>query len=97
MTTETNAERLEIIRDKQMQMHALSTFDVNWLIQQAERVQELERHMSMSGRNSLLFSLADCDAENKRLRKALKLVGSDICTEEDREFIVERALKGESV
>ena len=97
MITEANAERLEIIRDKQMQMHALSTFDVNWLIQQAERVQELEGHMSMSGRNSLLFSLADYDAENKRLRKALKLVGSDICTEEDREFIVERALKGESV
>lgn len=43
MITETYAERLEIIRDKQMQMHALSTFDVNWLIQQAERVQELER------------------------------------------------------
>lgn len=35
-------------------------------------------------------------AENERLRKALKLVGSDICTDEDREFIVEKALKGES-
>lgn len=39
MTVETNAERLEIIKDKQLQSHALSSFDIEWLI---NRVEELE-------------------------------------------------------
>lgn len=60
MKDETNAERLEIIRDKQMQMHALSTFDIDWLIQQAERAEVLNNHAH------------EVRKENIRLREALE-------------------------
>lgn len=33
----TDKERLEIIKDKQLYMHSLSTFDISWLIEQAEQ------------------------------------------------------------
>ncbi|MEK4305873.1 hypothetical protein [Oceanobacillus sp. FSL K6-0251] len=64
-------ERLEIIKDKQLQMHALSTFDINWLIQQAEKVQELEKQWSFSQKfyDKKYQRLAE---ENQRYKEALE-------------------------
>lgn len=38
----TYQERFEIIKDKQLHMHALSPFEIGWLIGLAERAQKLE-------------------------------------------------------
>lgn len=67
----TDKERLEIIKDKQMQMHALSSFDVNWLIKQAERVQELANIIEQDHRQEVIEGIY---IENKCYREALEYI-----------------------
>lgn len=91
MTTETNAERLEIVRDLLEWVEIYSTensFDalkhtlekltdddhINWIIEQAERAQELEETNGLLGRQVFEYSQYwdKSKEENVRLREALE-------------------------
>lgn len=82
MTTETNAERLE--RVKAEKQHVLMDYydgvpiqdllDINWLIQQAERVQELENAVEGLGKAVEIYSEMPL---NEALELLLKITQED--------------------
>ncbi|PIC88412.1 hypothetical protein CSV71_14900 [Sporosarcina sp. P21c] len=74
MTTETNAERLERI---EFSGEGLEDEDFEWLIQQAERVQELEKQLNETKALPMLMELEKRKSENARLRKALEFYADD--------------------
>lgn len=78
-------ERLEIIKDKQLQMHALSTFDIKHLIDQAEKVPGLERdrkywyetyqqqkELSRGQKNKLQERVQELERRNKELAEGIE-------------------------
>ena len=65
----TDKERLEIIKNKQMQMHILTSFDVDWLI---ERAQELENLKDAF--DDLDSDYIDLQQENERYHDFIKTV-----------------------
>lgn len=92
----TDRERLEIIKDKQMQMYELSTFDNNWLIEQAERAQELEEQLQGMHimYDTRLAKSDEFEKQNKRYREALlKMNDYDIELGDMREDLQEKLLQ----
>lgn len=114
MTTETNAERLEEIKKAPGVDYLLggTALEVHWdwLIQQAERVLELEK--TIAQRDSFIETLqvvhfkelAGEEAENARLREALEKITAtplggaytDVVEAARYQRIARQALKGES-
>lgn len=89
----TDKERLEEIRLEYSEnvkaglIPRISDSDIEWLIQQAERVQELEdwkvqalkvNQSEMQYRGKISSRLADSEGENKRLREALNHIQSEV-------------------
>jgi len=68
---ETNVERLKSIK-KREDLYIYRSEDREWLIEQAERVPELEGHCK-----SLTVEWRDGVLENKRLREALEFYAKD--------------------
>lgn len=109
MTNQTNEERLEKVKaDRKMApmeyvdgVLLLDLLDVDWLIQQVERVQELERLLNES-KDGLYWnnlSLLHWKAENARLRKTLEEIKFQTTLSETPTNVldaVDQALKGPS-
>lgn len=78
----TNVERLKFIKRKcryaaseRGEYSVMATSDIEWLIGQAERVQELDSQCNnlQTLNDQLIFShIEPLEVENKRLREALK-------------------------
>lgn len=89
MTTETNAERLTRIGETATfntfenaigtLMSKLFKDDLDWLIEQAERAQELNKALSVENRlyNKAYEDAVKLDEENRRLRKALEFYADE--------------------
>lgn len=92
MRIETNAERLKIIKqnfDSHEREYGLERDEIEWLIEQAERTQELELSCNVS--NCLAKFTSYTEIENKRLRKALKqIMGAEETNLEGYESLVHR-------
>lgn len=111
LATETNAERLRIIKfESECEEHAgieyrvIRLQDFEWLIQQAERAQELEMKLKLSEgekgiktelNNAAVRIIEEKDMENARLREALESIieCSDVITAVEE--IAKAALEGE--
>lgn len=65
----SDKERLEIIKDKLYQMHALSSFDIKWLVERAKKYQALVISDDVHKQY-----IRDLQEENKRLREALETI-----------------------
>ncbi len=119
MTAETNAERLDEIKsthqwgiESSLADRGLSDSDIDWLIQQAERAQELEKEIDVTRWDlaELSVDLMIPAKENARLREALEFYAKEesyytdvssqwqpvIAVNEDSGKIARQALKGES-
>ena len=68
----TRSERLEIIKDKRMQMHALSTFDVEWLIEQAELIETYEKSIKGYALAVEIYSEMPLEQAMKKLLEIVK-------------------------
>lgn len=78
------SDRLEEIKEELVMNVKLKIEDVNWLIQQAERVEELEEEIKThapNGRNYTNEQYIGLLQENQRYRQALELLLSYIRTE----------------
>lgn len=65
-------EILRKIKDKQLFNHALSSFEVQWLIEQAERAEKMEDHLRRWEAGE--FMASDHYQQNKRYREAIELI-----------------------
>lgn len=94
MTTETNLKRLErCLREEEEKLKVEISRLPIIKVENAELHEKLRKSEDLLRRNET--QLDEANKEVRRLREVLKLVGSDICSDEDREFVVENALKGE--
>lgn len=78
------SDRLEEIKEELVMNVKLKIEDVNWLIQQAKRVEELEEEIKThapNGRNYTNEQYIGLLQENQRYRQALELLLSYIRTE----------------
>ena len=105
MTTETNAERLRIIKTESeltelagIEYRVIRLQDFNWIIQQAERAQELEEEIDNLRWDAAMLSVdvQHLKNENACLREAIKQsLDAHKWNNEESARILEKALKGE--
>lgn len=86
---ETIEERLEGLRWVNA-TRPLTREEAQWLIEQAERAQELMGKCEFTDVRSILNSMKECDEENKRMREALEVYAMNAITG----VIARQALEG---
>lgn len=100
----TDKERLEEIKrfTEQVTDHLayIGVNDFHWLIEQVERVQELEEHQDrwLSGQNMAVNTYNDIRSlgeENKRFREALKTI-KESSPDKVSSWIASKALEGDA-